>query len=445
MPDSAHDATDLDTQVSPGSPVFDSVPPAEPAPPSGTTIGGHFTVLDTLGRGGMGVVVRARDERLQRDVAIKLIHPKLLNAPHAYERFLTEARALAQVNHPGVVSIHAFASPEHAPYFVMEYVVGSDLQALIDARQFSTTEVLRVLSPLCEAVDAIHAAGFVHRDLKPRNILVGPGLRIVVTDLGLAHCLSNVKESDAHAPAGTPGYIAPELLLAGTRIRFPERIDVYAIGALTYRLLVGHGPHDADSDEKIVDSQLCTKPAPPSERNTLLPPAVDEVVVRALSIDPARRQGSAGEFFHEIRAALALKRRQTRQIVIADDDPDMRRWIELVVAEKLPNAKLHCVENGEQALNAVERQDPDLVITDLDMPTLDGVELTRVLRTRAPNLPVLVITAVGGAPEWQVLRELGANAFLPKPLDPELFSMTIERLLSAEPASKSPSAVTRGD
>ncbi|HMR06420.1 MAG TPA: hypothetical protein PKA88_11590, partial [Polyangiaceae bacterium] len=83
MPDSAHDATDLDTQVSPGSPVFDSVPPAEPAPPSGTTIGGHFTVLDTLGRGGMGVVVRARDERLQRDVAIKLIHPKLLYAPHA--------------------------------------------------------------------------------------------------------------------------------------------------------------------------------------------------------------------------------------------------------------------------------------------------------------------------------------------------------------------------
>ncbi|MCZ7679033.1 MAG: serine/threonine protein kinase [Sandaracinaceae bacterium] len=174
-------------------------------PAEGALVDGTYRVRGMLGEGGMGVVLLAHDERLQRDVAIKLIRPELAEAAHR-ARFLEEARAMARVRHPNVVEIHAFGELDGAPYFVMEYVAGSDLETFLAKRGglLSPGEAHSVLLQLCRGVEAIHASGAVHRDLKASNVLVGDGFRVVIADLGLARTLDGAPVEGA-VVSGTPG------------------------------------------------------------------------------------------------------------------------------------------------------------------------------------------------------------------------------------------------
>src|ERR1700712_1194762 len=200
-------------------------------PDVGTLIGDSYRVVGPLGQGGMGVVVLAVDERLERDVAIKLIRPAYTRNANARERFLIEARAMARVRHENVVEIYAFGELLQTPYFVMEYVPGTNVahwldDGILEDRLPSIDEALGYLDQVCRGVQAIHKAGAVHGDLKPSNVLIGPASRVAVADMGLSRLFDPTGRLGEHPMAGTPAYMAPEFARTDLSRELVQRGDV---------------------------------------------------------------------------------------------------------------------------------------------------------------------------------------------------------------------------
>lgn len=398
--------------------------PMTRTPHEGTLLGGVYRVIGQLGQGAMGVILLARDEQLQRDVAIKLLRPDQAGDHDMQARLLDEARAMARVLHPNVVQIHAFGEHEGAPYFVMQYVEGTTLDHYLGLRggpPLGLDEALGILDQVCVAVAALHAAGIAHRDLKPSNILVGAGLRVLVADLGLARKVSHDSPWQLGC-SGTPAYLAPEVALQ-SRLD-PDllpRVDVYALGLLAYLLLAGRLPFDDRSAIKLIEQHAYATPPAPSELCPSLPSLFDAPLLAALIKDPRERTESA----EALREALLAARREAPlslrplRVVIADDDSAFRTFVAQVVKSALPGAAIEQTCDGSAALAAIKRRRPELAIFDLDMPGLNGIELTEAVRSLpdAPDFPIIVATGTGGAAEWHLLSRLGASAFLVKPFD----------------------------
>jgi serine/threonine-protein kinase len=393
-------------------------------PSEGTLLGGVYRVIGHLGEGAMGVILLARDEQLQRDVAIKLLRPDQVSDQVMQARLLDEARAMARVHHPNVVQIHAFGEHEGAPYFVMQYVDGVTLDKYVALRggaPLVLDEALSILDQVCVAVAALHAAGIAHRDLKPSNILVGAGLRVLVADLGLARKVSHDNPWQIGC-SGTPAYLAPEVALQ-SRVD-PDllpRVDVYALGLLAYLLLAGRLPFDDRSVIALIEQHAYQAPAAPSAICPALSSAFDAPLLAALVKDPSQRTESAEalrEALFAARCEAPVSLRPLR-VVIADDDPAFRAFVTEVVKSALPGAAVEQAWDGAMALTAIKRRRPELAIFDLDMPGLNGIELTEAVRSLpdAPDFPIIVATGTGGAAEWQRLARLGASAFLVKPFD----------------------------
>ncbi len=407
-------------------------------PEPGELLDGKYRVEATLGTGGQGVVLRARDEQLARDVAIKLVRPELVSDRYTRDQFLREARSMARVRHPNVVEIYAFGEIGDAPYFVMEFVPGIDLYHWFRQRKrepLSLDEAIGILEQVCRGADAMHQNGAVHHDLKPSNVLIGPAFRCVITDLGLTRIVAGTKTSGKRFLGGTPGYLSPEVAACkDTPTELAPRSDVYGIGAIAYELLVGKPPFEHEDPDELIRLHLTRAPEPPSLRRPELPAAVDRVVLGALAKDPRQRTATAGEFRRgllEVRRATVMPSTDRASIVIADDDADFREWITAVVEDAVPGIEVRVVPDGTSALTEIMRRRPDLVIADLDMPGLNGVELTAAIQgiPEATRLPIVVTTAVGGAPDWQLLQSMGARGFLLKPVDPSTLASLVRRLL----------------
>ncbi len=286
-------------------------------PPEGTLLGGVYRVLGRLGEGAMGVILLARDEQLQRDVAIKLLRPEQLDNAQMQARLLAEARAMARVHHPNVVEIYAFGEYENAPYFVMQYVPGVTLDTHVHSKggRLGLDEALSVLDQACLGVSAIHASGIAHRDVKPSNILVGQALRVVVADLGLAKRIPRGDRIEL-AFSGTPAYLAPEVAL-GRQLdpALLPRIDVYALGVVAYYLLAGRLPFQSTSTVDLVMQHAYQPPIPPSELCPDLPASFDAPVLAALAKEPDQRTASAEalrEALLDARGAMPAYARTTR-------------------------------------------------------------------------------------------------------------------------------------
>jgi serine/threonine-protein kinase len=387
-------------------------------PVAGEVIGGSYLVEGELGSGAMGVVLLAVDQQLKRKVAIKLIQSSLF-AKHFQDRFLQEARAMAEVNHPNVLVIHAFGEHRRAPYFVTEFVSGTTLDRVIAEcrRGIDVDLALRIMDEICAGVGALHAAGIVHRDLKPANILLDGQFRVKVADLGLAQKYVTAKA--IKELVGTLGYIAPELTVdAGVRVAASPQSDVYSLGCIAYELFTGQPPFESKSDEGLIMLHATAKVIRPSFVRGDLPVALDTVLLKALSKDPASRTQSVEQLRKDFQAARARSAEPTR-ILIAEDEEDFRLLLELKLRAEFPDAEVEAVANGQAALEAFDRKPASVVILDLQMPVLDGVAVTVLLRSRPASalVPILVLTASGGPNEWKLLSSLGADRFLVKPVD----------------------------
>lgn len=284
------------------------------AAPAGTTAGErdpaaetalrtHFTLLELLGGGGMSRVYLARDRRLDRLVAIKMLLPELCERREDRERFRREARVLASLRHPGIMPVFALAEAGGIPYFVMPYVGGPCLaRRIADGPRFGEREACSLIGALADAVAAAHAAGIVHRDIKAENVLLEDG-RPILADFGVATLhTSDHSRSELSLGLGTVACMAPEQLLG--RTDSDGRSDVYSIGVLAFHLLAGRPPFVGAG--RALAAQHIARPAPRvSVFRPDVSPRLDDVVLRCLAKDPSHRFPSAIALRDELGALAA--------------------------------------------------------------------------------------------------------------------------------------------
>jgi serine/threonine-protein kinase len=254
-------------------------------------LGARYSLGQELGRGGMGLVLLARDRTLDRDVAVKVVHPQLATHGTIAERFLAEARTVARLRHPNIVTIHEAGEADGLLYFVMDRVPGETLRERLqrDGR-LPVETVTRIVAGLADALDAAARAGVVHRDVKPENILLEEGTgRVLLVDFGVARLTAGENRPESTGPGmavGTPAYMSPEQA-TGDDVVDP-RSDLYALGVVAYEMLTGTppftGPHRV-----VVSHHISTRPVPVQRIRGDTPAALARAVMRALEKAPADR------------------------------------------------------------------------------------------------------------------------------------------------------------
>ena len=257
-------------------------------------IGQRYKVLHQLGAGGMANVYLARDLNLQREVAVKLLRSELAEDSEFRVRFLQEARAAANLVHPNIVTIYDFGRDPEDVYIVMEYVEGTDLKILIRRRNsLSQQEAIKLMLQICNGVGYAHRAGLVHCDLKPQNILISNSERIKLTDFGIARALVTIPaDEQLDVVWGSPQYFSPEQA-AGTAPS--PASDVYSLGVILYEMLTGRLPFEAADMDLLAELHQVAPVLPPSYYDPSIPPALDQIVAKVLSKEPAARYRTADQ------------------------------------------------------------------------------------------------------------------------------------------------------
>ncbi|MFF5172045.1 Stk1 family PASTA domain-containing Ser/Thr kinase [Micromonospora sp. NPDC000089] len=283
----------------------------------GSLLDGRYRIRGRVARGGMATVYTATDERLERTVAVKIIHPT--QAPEArarmagfVARFTDEAKTIARLTHPNVVAVYDQGTHDGLPYLVMEYVRGRTLRdVLAERRRLNPDEALAIMEQMLAAIGAAHRAGLVHRDVKPENVLVAEAPTggvanlvdsvVKVADFGLARAVeASAEDADGNQLMATVAYVAPELVTDG---RADPRTDVYSAGIVLFEMLTGRVPYDGDRPVDVAWQHVDRDVPAPSTLVPGLPRAVDELVRRATRRDPGARPVDAGALLAEVQAA----------------------------------------------------------------------------------------------------------------------------------------------
>lgn len=258
----------------------------------GSLFDGRYRIQRRLGKGGMARVYLAEDESLDRQVAIKILEDRHSDDPHFVERFQREARAAARLNHPNLVQIYDRAQVDGTSYIVMEYVEGETLKDLIRREApLDPRRAIGIAMQVLAALRVAHQAGVIHRDIKPQNILVQPDGRVKVADFGIARA-GGSDMTEAGSIVGTAQYLAPEQA-QGLDLGPPA--DLYAVGVVLYEMLTGRVPFEGDSAVTIAMKHVQEPPEQLTQRNPLVPPSLEAVVMRALAKNPAQRYATAEE------------------------------------------------------------------------------------------------------------------------------------------------------
>jgi serine/threonine-protein kinase len=264
---------------------------------------GKYRIVRELGSGAMGVVYLAFDEVIERHVAIKAIRKELLEAGSAQEvttRFRREAVAAARLSHPGIVAVYDYGEDAQVAFIVMEFAPGVDLERYRTTRPPQLPEVAELLRQLLDALGHAHAAGVVHRDVKPANILIGQ--RLKVTDFGVAR-IHDSSLTQTGTALGTPAYMSPEQYMG---VGVDHLSDLYSAAVILYQLLTSRLPFDGSSLEELSYKICHTQPPSPRALRPDLPPAIVEVLARALAKDKRQRFPSAAELSRAVSSSLLV-------------------------------------------------------------------------------------------------------------------------------------------
>ena len=261
---------------------------------------GRYHILEQIGEGGMAIVYKAFDTRLEREVAVKVIRMGRLApdiADKALKRFEREGKALARLNHPNIISIIDYGEDMGHPYLVMPYLPGGTLKEMLRAEgKTDWQDAARMLLPIAKALTYAHEEEMIHRDVKPANILITRSGDPMLTDFGIAKIIDEEATMDltgTRATVGTPEYMAPEQVTAKT---VDHRADIYALGVVFYEMVTGRKPFQADTPMAVL-VKLSSEPLPrPTEFTPKLPQSVEQLLLKALAKDPANRYASMGEF-----------------------------------------------------------------------------------------------------------------------------------------------------
>ncbi len=266
---------------------------------------GNYEVEEEIGRGGMGVVYRASQPNLQRQVAVKVLLPHLAKDAAFVERFLREARSAAKLHHPGLVTIFDVGELDGTYYFSMQWLQGKTLEEkLEESGPLPLDEVVGVVSQMASALGYAHDAGVVHRDVKPANVIVDEHGRAVLTDFGIAQAGNETRLTRVGASVGSPDYMAPEQISAG---EIDARTDLYSLGVLFHNLLTGEPPYTGDAPIAVAYQHLNAPVPSVRDKRPEVPPALDEVVQRLMAKAPEDRFQSAGELLAALQAISGVQ------------------------------------------------------------------------------------------------------------------------------------------
>ncbi len=280
---------------------------ANPETPPGFNIAvPGYEVLGELGRGGMGIVYRARDLKLDRLVALKTLRSDLQTEPQPLARFRAEAKALSRLKHPNIVQIYEVGEHDGCPYIALELVDGGSLSSQL-GRPARFDQIAPLIEVLARAIHAAHRANIIHRDLKPANVLISLNGVPKITDFGLAKQLGgSVMTTQSGAILGTPSYMAPEQV-AGKGARITRRTDVYALGAILYELITGKPPFRERTVPETMLRVLNDDPVPPHELYPAAPRDLETICLKCLEKDPDRRYRSALALAEDLRRFQAQR------------------------------------------------------------------------------------------------------------------------------------------
>lgn len=267
----------------------------------------RYQLEGRIGSGGMAEVYRARDQMLERTVAIKLLREDFSQDSAFRERFRQEAKAAANLSHPNIVTVHDFGFDEKQIFIVMEYIPGTDLKTILENRgSLGIDETLSLIIQACAGIGYAHRVGLIHCDVKPHNMIVTPDQRLKVTDFGIARALASIHPQEVnHTVWGSPQYFSPE---QAAGLPPSPASDVYGLGVVLYEMLTGRLPFIANSASELSYLHRTAAPTPPSQINPLIPPALEQACLKVLAKEPSLRYRTADQFG---RVLISLRKSST--------------------------------------------------------------------------------------------------------------------------------------
>jgi serine/threonine protein kinase len=381
----------------------------------GEVVADTYEVKAVLGAGGMGEVYDAHDRVLNRHVALKVVRPNI-----ASDYLLREGRALAAIHHPGVVTVHAMGEHRGIGFLVLERVRGLSLDRMLDDRRLRrerllVAEALDLLVAVADALSVVHRAGLTHRDVKPGNVMLAPGGRVVLMDFGLV--LPHADRPGHKSVAGSLQYMAPEALTGDVAEGAGALLDVYALGVLGFELLTGIVPFDGAQPLELYREKMRVPGPRLDSHRTDAPAPLSEFILQMLAPEPHDRPQGAEAALWQLRAlrARVASGDSTRpfSVLIVDDDEDMREALALYVRAGAPDAMIEKTGEGKQAVRSVRRRVPDLLLLDLDLPDINGIEVCMLLRGMQLGDGCMVVSVSGRATraDVELLQQLGVRSF----------------------------------
>jgi serine/threonine-protein kinase len=379
----------------------------------GELVDGCYRIGRSLGSGGMGLVYEAEDIRLQRHVAVKVASTDAHAA--ALQR---EARALAAIRHPGVVTAYAFGSHLGHDFLVLERLFGRSLQDRVDdarrrRRTFSIDETIDILLGITDALTAIHRVGIAHRDLKPGNIVLA-GARTVLVDFGLF--MPEFERRDA--VMGSAEFIAPEVAQRRVLPGAGPMVDLYALGVIAFELLIGRTPFVARTFDETVRRHISEPPPAVGALRADIPPPLRQLVDELLRKDPIERPSSAEEVLWRLQAMRTPEGLgqgvQPLRVLVVDDDPAIASLLRRARRSAVPQLVVETETDPRTAVPEIERTPPDLVLLDLVMPGMNGIEVAMALSALESRPTVVATSATANEADMAVLRSLGVSTFVAK-------------------------------
>jgi serine/threonine protein kinase len=346
---------------------------------------GRYEILGSLGEGGMGVVYKARDTRLGRLVALKCLTRGALESPQARDRSLSEARAIAALNHPNIATIYEIGESDGAPVLVLEYLPGGTLRARTGARPLSLPEIVQFGVQIAEGLAHAHGHGVVHGDVKTENVMFTEDGRLKITDFGLARLHDDRTVSVDGRIAGTLMYMAPECLHG-----WPAdcRTDIFSLGVVLEEMA----------------------------RPQAMPRTFQDLVARATARDRSQRFQTVQKLADALRGLVSAPDSRpcdTPTILVIEDDDGLRSTLETGLASE--GYRVLNAANGRDGIRRAVEEAPHLVLLDVTLPGLNGFDVCRELRHKGFKAPIIMVTGRVEEVDRVVGLEIGADDYLTKP------------------------------